>query len=547
MLRLRTLLPGRYRIICIKDYQASISSFAIFPLVDGQIDYSAYAEYNSVEYDSDREHSSIHTGKEYLGDHSCEHHKVKSYGEKTFTTLDGQSGYLRYRYDDSDRTKRDQLYSFSSHKYLIDYIPRSYKVESATSVTYYTYERTEMTAFGHSLQIQSNGVVREVTDTMTLTWENGKIRRVSTRVILDTRYAPKTTVNSQLIAVSGSSAGSRILDIDVPDIEGSFSPYIHNWERMISHCLEYAAQPPNADFFGAALEAARGFNAYDINLIEAIAGFGLDDLYPRKLSKTMLKEITEFVQSPSLTQAFIKTAYLASTTYLYSKYVVGNNIADIEQLLGLSGSTRFADAAVIADKLSKAISAEEQADWDFRLAKMAQKIVYKWDYLQDTYGGTTNSSSNGFDTVTRINRAHLQATPGPLRDMSTSAIILDDIGLSLRASRIAQAVRLEFIANWFFPIEEDLDRLEFNQAHLNQLYRVRKLCLSDKVTHRFDFESLKYLFGLSDIDIGSLEITDYLRYTRDDFPPTTFRIGPNGGPSLSRILQGSALIITSLH
>lgn len=545
MLRLRYLKPGQYRIISVKDYWNSITNFVIYRLIDGQVDYSDYSVYVNYDHDTDLDFSSISTGPEFLGDHPCSQHRVRSYGEKTYTTVSGD-GYSRTIYDSSNQSRRDKITSLSTGKAIYDYPARSWTESSWRGRTQYRAKRSELSTYYWWLSTSSDGRWTEYECTTSLSWENGKLVRVSHQVYHDSSgktYNDQT--NRRVFQPNGHDSIS--IDIIVNDPIPNFSDLFRSWDYMLLHLMDNAAQPPKADEFGAALEAARDFNAYDINLIEALAGFGLDDLYPKRLSKSLYQELSEFVRSPSLTTALSKTAYLAATTYLYNKYVVGNNIADIEQLLGLSGSRRFADASAIAEKLASSLSDDEQSNWDFRLAKMARKIVYKWDYLQDSYGGVTRVASNGFDTVTRTNRAHLQATPGPLRDMTASAIILDDIGLSLRASRLAQAVKLEFIANWFLPIEENLDRLEFNQAHLNQLYSVKKLCLSDKVTHRFDFETLKYLYGLAVIDNGEISVCDYNRYTREDFPPTSFQFRPDGSVTLSRILQGSALIITSLH
>jgi hypothetical protein len=334
------------------------------------------------------------------------------------------------------------------------------------------------------------------------------------------------------------TVGHNTIDKDV---------YVHRWETMIENLGRLACPEPKSDVFGACLKAALDFNAYDVNMIEALAGFsGLDDLMPVSLSSELVDEVTDFIQSPSMLTALTKAAYLSASTYLYGKYVTGNNIADLEQLLGLSGSKRFRDAIEIAANLKKSISTRQEAEWNFRLAKMARKIVYKYDYLQDSYGAESAYASTGLDSVTVRSNAHLCATPGPLRDMSTSAIILDDIGMSLRASRLAQAVKFEFIANWFIPIEENLDRLEFNSVHLNQLYRVKKLTTSVKVKHTFNFPEIAAMYGLSDVIGGYISTVRYHRWVSTEFPNTTFQHPSSEGLSFGRLLQGSALIITAL-
>lgn len=285
--------------------------------------------------------------------------------------------------------------------------------------------------------------------------------------------------------------------------------------------LEQCQSPGNLEFL-ASQEAALSYQAYDFNLIEAAFDLkgGLDALLPTRTADDILKLLdkSRFATLPS---KLVDLAVTASNAYLYSKYAVAPTVSDLSSLEMVDVDPETVNSS---------------------LQTLAEQLVYKGSKVVSRYGhASARVISPRIGQVDIMTNARIRAYPRYLKDMSDAAIIIDNIGLSLSAERLTEAIPYEFVAEWFLPIEESVRSIEYNDSRLNSMWEIKGLCLSTRKTASLG--SLRANFGFSDFS-GDLVFTHYGRHTEVRFPSTRL---PSIGPAdinPSRLLQGSALIIT---
>lgn len=328
--------------------------------------------------------------------------------------------------------------------------------------------------------------------------------------------------------------------------------YRDRYERMISYATGkflYDVKPRikyATGYWLSSLDACQGFHPYDINMVETLVQFGIEDLVPKNTSSTVLDILTDAISSKGgllSPSGLLAAAQIFGNCYLYYKYVFLGDMSDLSEIT-LGTDKPFIDATVLGIY---------RAQPDFKpvphvnrkLQSLAQLIVHRGGRALQSYGAWRQSEiTNLGDCTIRFN-ARLQAYPKYLDDMRTADIILEEFGVSLSWERLAAIVPYEFIAEWFIPIEETIRSVEYNADRLNAMYQVKNLCLSAKATLPLDTPYLCAMFGLSQAQ-GSLTIKTYERSSRDKFPPTAPDLSLHPSISLSRVMQGASLIITRL-
>jgi hypothetical protein len=290
----------------------------------------------------------------------------------------------------------------------------------------------------------------------------------------------------------------------------------------------------------AALKAADGVMAYDLNMVEAVLNFGIDDIIPKKVSTKSLGLLENLCHSKNPIVWMARLSQISATMYLNYKYVISTNVDDLCQITGL-------DPDIASNLLNAAKSFKkddvEPEEINQQLYTVARKISFAERYLSSTYGNYTTRLDIPIGTVTCKTNARLLAYPGEYADLSALGIITDEFGLKLTASRGVEAIPWEFVANWFIPIEKLVHSIEFNDAHLNVLFNVQSLCESDLVTLELG-NSIESLDGLAYAQVKG-RVRYYNRTVSQTFPTTQLSFkSDHGGISMSRILQGGSLIIT---
>jgi hypothetical protein len=296
----------------------------------------------------------------------------------------------------------------------------------------------------------------------------------------------------------------------------------HTMVNYYFRSLELIKVKGNQEFL-ASQEAALSYQAYDINMVENLISFnGLEDLLPKRSADDIVRllENSRFTTLPS---KILDVAKSLADTYLWNKYVFQTTASDLTSL-------------TVGDLAS------EPEEINHSLQMLAEQLVYKGSKEVTRYGHSSYTEiSPRIGSVEIRTNARLRAYPKYLKDMSDAAIIVENIGLALSAERLVQVLPYEFAAEWFLPIEESIRSIEYNDARLNSMWEIKGLCLSTKKT--VSLGDLKANFGFTKFS-GDLVFTDYGRHTEINFPSTRL---PSIGPAdinSSRVLQGSALIIT---
>lgn len=298
------------------------------------------------------------------------------------------------------------------------------------------------------------------------------------------------------------------------------------YSRLVGHAavVIQSAPLPRAREFQAAQEAALSYTAYDFNMIEAIADLkdGLGGQLPAQVADNLI-HLIETSKFASLPSKIIDAAKVFADGYLYSKYVMVPTASDTTELLDIGSNS----------------------DINVPMQILAQQIVLKDKQLVSRYGVSSGEvfDESGVGNISYITRARVRAYPAYLKDMSEAAIIVDNIGLSLSAERLAEVVPYEFVANWFLPIEDSIRAVEYNDARLNSMWQIKGICISDTVTCSDGI--LRSLYGLGHFN-GGLTFKFYQRSTRSKFPSVLLPAVAPTDINPSRVLQGSSLIITNL-
>jgi hypothetical protein len=309
--------------------------------------------------------------------------------------------------------------------------------------------------------------------------------------------------------------------------------------------LKYVPKLRTNNFWFASLDAVKGFHPYDLNLVEGILQFSMDDIVPKGTSSSILSILTDAVNSKGgllSPSGIVYGAQIFANVYLYHKYVASANVSDISSILVGDDKASMLDIV----KSIKNIDPEyvpEQENW--RLKRVAEIIVHRGHKLLSSYGTDHENLFTELGEARRETRARLRAWPRYYDDMSTAAIICEEFGLSLTAERLVAVVPYEFIAQWFVPIEENIRSIEYNRDRLQMLYKVHNLCLSEKVVIPLDMNFIKAMYGLSAAS-GQLYFKTYSRRSQREFPPTALDLNLHPSLNLSRVLQGTSLIVSRI-
>lgn len=299
------------------------------------------------------------------------------------------------------------------------------------------------------------------------------------------------------------------------------------------------------DEWHAALEATDGFNPYDINMVENLFGASMEDVCPKGTAGTVLDILTNAVNRKgglSNPKGIISGAQIFANCYLYYKYVANGNYSDFSQL-AIGDDKKF-----IVDAVKDIYAADPNyvpTSENWRLKFIAEQIVHKGTKSVTKYGTCSDNHSTLLGEMRSITRARLKAYPRYLEDMSAASYVCEQFGLSLTAERLVQVIPYEFVAEWFFPIEETIHSIENNADVLAMRYKVENLCLSRKDRIVLDMNFLLAMFGLSEAN-GQLYYKVYDRRSQLEFPPTVLDLTLHPSMTLSRWMQGSSLVLTHL-
>lgn len=331
-----------------------------------------------------------------------------------------------------------------------------------------------------------------------------------------------------------------------------FSPnvYVDRYRNLTNFVrlkwrYKYAPNLRTNNFWFASLDAVKGFHPYDLNLVEGILQFSMEDICPKGTSSSILSLLTDAVNSKGgllSPSGIVYGAQIFANVYLYHKYVASANVSDISSILVGDDKASMIDI-VKSIKNMDPDYVPEQENW--RLKRVAEIIVHRGHKLISSYGTDHEDLLTELGEARRETRARLRAWPRYYDDMSTAAIICEEFGLSLTAERLVAVVPYEFIAQWFVPIEENIRSIEYNRDRLQMMYKVQNLCLSEKVVVDLDMNYLKAMFGLSDAS-GQLYFKTYSRRSQREFPPTALDLNLHPSLNLSRVLQGTSLIVSRI-
>lgn len=332
----------------------------------------------------------------------------------------------------------------------------------------------------------------------------------------------------------------------------SFTPgdYIRRYRDMTSFVMrkwryKYISKLRTSNFWFASLDAVKGFHPYDLNLVESVLQFSMEDICPKGTSSSILSILTDAVNSKGgllSPSGIVYGAQIFANAYLYYKYVVLGNTSDVMSILVGDDKATMADLVESIHNIDPTY-VPEQENW--RLKRVAEIIVHRGHKLLSSYGTDHEDLFTELGEARRETRARLRAWPRYYSDMSTAAIICEEFGLSLTAERLVAVVPYEFIAQWIIPIEENIRSIEYNRDRLQMMYIVQNLCLSEKVVIHLDMNYLKALYGLSDA-VGQLSFKTYSRRSQREFPSTALDLNLHPELNLSRVMQGSSLIVSRI-
>lgn len=332
----------------------------------------------------------------------------------------------------------------------------------------------------------------------------------------------------------------------------SFNPgdYIRRYRDLTNFVrmkwrYKYMPHLRTSNYWFASLDAVKGFHPYDLNLVESLLQFSMEDICPKGTSSSILSILTDAINSKGgllSPSGIVYGAQIFANCYLYYKYVALGNTSDVMSILVGDDKATMADLVESVHNIDPSY-VPEQENW--RLKRVAEIIVHRGHKLLSSYGTDHEVLFTELGEARRETRARLRAWPRYYNDMSTAAIICEEFGLSLTAERLVAVVPYEFIAQWFVPIEENIRSIEYNRDRLQMMYTVQNLCLSEKVVVPLDMNYLKALYGLSDAT-GQLYYKTYSRRSQREFPSTALDLNLHPELSLSRIMQGASLIVSRI-